>query len=417
MGPLLILAATLGAPPATLPRTDTVHAGPGQAHATIAAAVRAAPAGAVVRIHAGTYREPTILVDRPIRLVGEPGALIDGEGQRALLIVQADDVVVHGLSFRHTGTSQVDERAGIRVRNGARCRIEANTLEDTQFAIVVDRTRDCEIRDNVVRGPSARQMSAGNGIHAWSSQGTVVIGNRVTGHRDGIYFEFVTGGRVTDNTSEHSARYGMHFMFSDDCRYERNTFADNGNGVAVMYSKRVTMVGNTFVRSRGSASYGLLLKDINDSEIRGNRFVGNTVGLYLEDAGRNQVRQNLFRENGWALRTLASAQDNVYEANTFEQNAFDVTTNSRRNVSTFRGNYWDRYRGYDLDRNGVGDVPHIPVRLFALIVEQSPAAVVLLRSLLVDVLDLAERVIPALTPADIRDESPLLRRPDGTPTT
>jgi nitrous oxidase accessory protein len=305
----------------------------------------------------------------------------------------------------------VDERAGIRVREAARCHIVGNTLDDTQFAIVVERTSGCEVRDNVVRGPGARQMSAGNGIHAWSSQGTTVTGNRVTGHRDGIYFEFVTGGRVRDNISEHSARYGMHFMFSDDCTYEDNTYRQNGNGVAVMYSKRVTMRGNTFAASQGSASYGLLLKDINDSEIADNRFLDNSVGLYLEDAGRNRVHGNLFRANGWALRSLASAQDNRYEANVFEQNAFDVTTNSRSSVSTFSGNYWDRYRGYDLDRNGVGDVPHLPVRLFSLIVEQSPSAVLLLRSFLVDLLDIAERAFPALTPADIRDDAPLVRRP------
>jgi nitrous oxidase accessory protein len=87
-----------------------------------------------------------------------------------------------------------------------------------------------------------------------------------------------------------------------------------------------------------------------------------------------------------------------YERNIFESNAFDVGTNSRSNVSTFAENYWDRYRGYDLDRDGIGDVPHAPVRLFALVVEQTPATLILLRSLLVDLLDLAERVIPALTP-------------------
>ena len=175
------------------------------------------------------------------------------------------------------------------------------------------------------------------------------------------------------------------------------------------------MRSNTFARSQGSASYGLLLKDIDDSEIADNDFVANSVGLYLEDANRNRVHDNRFRENGWALRTLASAADNTYERNTFELNAFDVTTNSRQSVSTFRGNYWDRYRGYDLDRNGVGDVPHLPVRLFSLVVEQSPAATLLLRSILVDLMDLAERAFPALTASEIRDDAPLLVRPSSTP--
>ncbi len=394
-------------------RRDTLHVGPTRTYTSIASAMAAARPHALVLVDGGLYREPTIVVDRPVHLVAVPGdtATIDGEGQRGLLLVRADDVTVEALHWRRTGTSQLDERAAIRVRDVARCRIINNHVVDAQFGIVVERTRDCEITGNTVRGPEARQTSAGNGIHAWSSQRPVVRDNRVTGHRDGIYFEFVTGGHVEDNLSEHSARYGMHFMFSDDCRYARNTFQDNGNGVAVMYSKRVVMQGNTFSRSLGGAAYGLLLKDIDDSEVSGNRFLSNSTGLYLEDAGRNRVLDNLFRDNGWALRTLASAQENLFEGNVFEQNAFDVTTNSRSAVSTFRANYWDRYRGYDLDRNGTGDVPHVPVRLFALVVEQSPAAAMLLRSILVDLLDLAERAFPALAPASIRDAAPLIRRP------
>ena len=64
----------------------------------------------------------------------------------------------------------------------------------------------------------------------------------------------------------------------------------------------------------------------------------------------------------------------------------------------FTGNWWDHYRGYDLDRDGVGDVPYPPVRLFALVVEQSEPSLILLRSPFVDLLDAAERVMPVLTP-------------------
>jgi nitrous oxidase accessory protein len=267
------------------------------------------------------------------------------------------------------------------------------------------------VTGNVMRGARTAQSVSGNGIHIWSSERVEVAHNTVSGHRDGIYFEFVKSGYVHDNTSEQSARYGMHFMFSDDCRYERNLYRENGNGVAVMYSKRVVMTGNRFVHNWGSAAYGLLLKDISDSRVAGNDFTKNSVGLYLEDSNRNLVLANRFRENGWALKVMANAQGNTFEHNTFELNAFDVATNSRSNFSTFNENYWERYRGYDLDRNGIGDVPHAPVRLFALVVEQSPPTIILLRSLLVDLLDLAERILPTLTPATLLDHRPLMKRP------
>jgi nitrous oxidase accessory protein len=409
--PLLIGALALVAAPARAQRPETLHVGAGHPYTRIADAVAAAGAAARVVLHAGVYREPTVVLSRPLVLQGEPGAVVDGQGLHTVILVEADDVTVEGLTITNTGVAQVEERAGIKVRNARRCRIRGNRLTNTLFGIYLERTSGCEVQDNVLVGSGGGQMTSGNGIHAWYSDTIRVAGNQVRGHRDGIYFEFVTEGRVLDNVSEGSARYGMHFMFSNDCRYERNTYRANGNGVAVMYSRNIVMLGNRFEKNWGSAAYGLLLKNINDSEVRDNEFVANSVGLYLEDSGRNRVDGNAFRENGWALKVLASAQGNTFEGNTFERNAFDVGTNSRSNVSTFRGNYWDQYRGYDLDHDGVGDVPYLPVRLFALIVEQSPASLVLLRSLLVDLLDLAERAIPALTPVAVRDDAPLLTPP------
>jgi nitrous oxidase accessory protein len=107
---------------------------------------------------------------------------------------------------------------------------------------------------------------------------------------------------------------------------------------------------------------------------------------------------------------MANSQDNLFSRNNFVGNSFDVATNSRRSYSTFDGNYWDAYRGYDLDRDGVGDVPFRPVRLFSLIVERNEPSIVLLRSLLVTLLDAAERVVPVLTPETLVDERPSMER-------
>jgi nitrous oxidase accessory protein len=328
-----------------------------------------------------------------------------------LIVVTADDVTVRGLVLRNTGFSRVEDRAALRVLNARGCVVEGNKVEDAFFGIYLSAVTGCLVRNNEVDGTASDPGLAGNGIHVWQSSGIRLEGNRVRRHRDGIYFEFVTGGTIEGNTSEHSLRYGLHFMFSDSCLYRRNVFSTNAAGVAVMYTRRVRMAENVFRFSRGSAAYGLLLKDISDSEIAGNSFLGNSVGLHLEGGSRNRIEGNVFGENGWALRLLASAQDNLLTGNTFVGNTFDVGTNSRHNFSTLRENYWDRYNGYDMDRDGIGDVRHAPVRLFALIVAQSPPSLILQRSPVVDLLDFAERVIPSLTPETLVDERPLMRRP------
>ena len=378
---------------------------------SVRAAIVAAAPGDTVHIGRGVYTEPLLVIDKPLTLLADSGAILDGAGTHSVVQVQADDVTVRGFTIRNTGSSQVEERAGIRAEGVRRCDISGNRIENTAFGIYLAETTDCAVRDNVLRGAGRSQMESGNGIHAWSSDNVTVTGNDVQGHRDGIYFEFVRSGHVRDNRSARSARYGMHFMFSDDCAYERNHYRENGNGVAVMYSRRVVMRANVFERSLGSAAYGLLLKDINDSEILGNRFAENSTALHLEGSNRNRIDSNTFSSNGLAVRILANAQDNRATGNAFSGNAFDVGTNSRNASSRFSGNYWDRYRGHDLDRDGTGDVPFAPVRLFALIVEQSPPALVLLRSVFVDLMDLAERVLPALTPTALQDAAPLMQSP------
>lgn len=387
----------------------------GAATAPIADAVRRVRRHGVVVISAGVYVEPTIIIRQPVTIVGHPGAILDGEGVRELLIIGADSVTIRGLTFRNTGTSQATDRAALRVVESAGCLIESNRFENTLFGIFLQRANACLVRRNVLHGMSGSQTVTGNGLHLWSSRDIVLEDNEIIGHRDGIYFEFVTNGIARRNRSEGSRRYGLHFMFSDSCRYEDNVFRENESGVAVMYSKRVHITGNRFERNQGSAAYGLLLKEITDSEVRANRFSENSIALHLEGSSRNLLVDNDFLRNGWAVRVLADAQDNTLRGNVFSGNVFDVGTNSRRNYSTFDGNWWDRYRGYDLDHNGRGDVAHAPVRLFALLVEQSPPALILVRSMLVDLLDLAERVLPILSPETLRDQAPLMHAPRRLP--
>lgn len=176
-----------------------------------------------------------------------------------------------------------------------------------------------------------------------------------------------------------------------------------------MYSHHVVMRHNWFLDNHGAASYGLLLKEISDSDIADNVFRNNTVGIQLETTNRCRLHHNTLDRNGWAVRLSASCDGNLLSQNTFTGNTFDLATNGTLVLNTLRGNYWDRYQGYDLNRDGRGDVPYRPVSAFSYVVEQAPAAIAFLRSPLIDVLDRTERLIPSLTPAALIDSLPRYR--------
>jgi nitrous oxidase accessory protein len=383
---------------------------PGTDLSTITRALELARSGDRIVVKSGVYREPTLTVEKPVELVGQGRPILDGEGERQLMTIVADDVSVSGFVFKDVGVSFVEDRAAIRVEDSLGCRIADNRFEDAFFGIYLANSGSCDILNNELTAQATRESQSANGIHLWYSRNVTIRGNRIEGHRDGIYFEFVEDSRIEGNESRGNLRYGLHFMFSDRCAYSNNVFAENGAGVAVMYTEDVTMRNNVFDHNWGNASFGILMKDIRDSELSGNLFHRNSIGILAEGSNRLQVLDNDFVQNGWAVKIMANSLDNVFTRNNFVGNSFDVTTNSRRSYSTFEGNYWDDYRGYDLDRDGVGDVPFRPVRLFSLIVEQNEPSLVLLRSFLVALLDAAERVVPALTPETLVDERPSMQR-------
>lgn len=377
---------------------------------SIAEALSAAADGDTIRIHSGTYREYGLTVDRQVAIVGVDRPVIDVEEKGEGFRIMADNVHVEGLEIRNVPTSHSRDLAAIRFERVSGGKVIGNILDNTFFGIYLARSHDAEIRGNHLRAYQTRESVSANGIHLWNSDRAVIADNVVIGHRDGIYLEYVQESIIHDNHVEKNIRYGLHFMFSDDCVYHNNRFENNGAGVAVMYSRRVIMKQNKFVNNWGASSYGLLLKEITDSEIFDNEFSGNTIGIRSEGSDRVKKTHNKFHRNGWAIRIMASSMDNLITRNNFIDNAFDVSTNSRQQSrNRFEENYWDKYSGYDLDGDGFGDVPYRPVRLFSLIVERNPMALLLLRSMFVQVLDITERVMPTITPETLVDEKPLMR--------
>lgn len=379
---------------------------------TVRAGLAQARAGDVVTVRAGTYNEHDLVVNHAITLRGQPGAVIDARyAKGTILIVKADSVTITGLTLRNVGMSYVDDNAAIKVIRRHNITIEHCTIENGFFAIYLERCVDVRVRFNHCTANKGQESNSGNGVHAWTCRNVLVEGNTIIGHRDGIYFEFMRRGTVLRNHSEGNTRYGLHFMFSDSCSYRENVFMKNGAGVAVMYTKSIEMISNVFRENWGSASYGLLLKDITDSHLLGNRFIGNSIGIHAEGASRCLFERNVFRSNGYAIRLMGSCNGDRFEKNIFDGNSFDVSTNASESYNVFDGNYWSEYEGYDLNHDGTGDVPHHPVRLYSMLVEQVPSSVILMHSLFVDILDLAERVVPSVTPKMLIDSHPSMRPP------
>ena len=387
----------------------TIIVGKDQVVTSLQKAVELARAGDTILLRSGVYKEGNIIITKSITLIGIDRPVLDGENKYEILTVSGSNIIIKGISFRNSGYSSMNDYASIGLIDSRHVIIENNFIEHAYFAIHVANAQQCTISNNVLRGTPKTEQTSGNGIHLWKCDNMVVKDNNVTGHRDGIYFEFVTNSTISGNNSHGNIRYGLHFMFSNNDTYSDNTFNDNGAGVAVMYSNHVHMLGNTFEHNWGPSAYGILLKEISDAVIERNKFIQNTVGIVMESTNRIEVDRNQFSNIGWALRIQASCDENTIHHNNFIGNTFDVATNGTMMLNKFYNNYWDKYEGYDLNKDKIGDVPYHPVSMYAMVIEQNSNALLLLRSFMVSILDKAEKAIPSLTPEHLVDEQPLMK--------
>ncbi len=378
---------------------------------TIQSAVDMAENGDVIRIKSGTYKEHDItIIDKSLSIIGEGLPVIDAEMEGTAISIRADNFSLEGLKIINVGRSHTNDFSGILVSNSKNFEVKNNRLDQVFFGILIERSSEGIISGNKITSKAKNQSTSGNGVHIWKSEKIRVKNNEVVGLRDGIYLEFVNNSEIIDNLCKDNLRYGLHFMFSDHDLYKGNIFENNGAGVAVMYSKFIDMQDNQFRKNWGSASYGLLLKEINDSELKNNIFEDNTIAISADNTNRINYIENDFKNNGYAIRIRGAVYDNIFERNNFLYNSFDVAYTGRLNDNKFINNYWSGYSGYDLDKDGIGDVPFRPVTLFSYLVNKTPEAIVLLRSMFIDMLDFSEKVSPIFTPADLIDEQPQMKR-------
>lgn len=376
---------------------------------SIKTAVEMAQPGDTIVVAPGIYKEGNVVIEKSLVIIGESYPVLDGQNKYEIFTVHANNVTIRGLNFIKTGVASIQDLAAIKILDSKFVRILNNRFADTFFGIHISNSSQCWIEHNELKANAEAEHQIGNGIHLWKCNHITINNNKVAGHRDGIYFEFVTNSLITNNYSEGNLRYGLHFMFSHNNEYRKNTFIKNGAGVAVMYTTGVKMIDNTFKLNWGPSAYGLLLKDIRDSEVRNNHFIGNSVGIFMEGSSRIQFTENEFKQNGYAVRLQASCDDNTFSKNNFTANTFDLATNGSLVLNKVESNYWDKYEGYDLNKDLIGDVPFHPVSLYSMVVEQMPSAVLLWRSFLVLLMDKAEKAIPAITPENLKDNSPLMK--------
>ena len=396
------------------PSADGTATVGGEEFDSIEAALEAAEPGETVLVE-GVFEERIVVGTEGVTIAAtEPdGAVVDGGGADTVVEITAENVTLDGLWVRGSGTERSAEDAGILIE-GSEATVTELRLTDVTYGIYVDGAEDVTIEGTTIAGGEDVPVSErGNGIHLWEADGAEIRDNYVTAVRDGIYYQWSEGVLAEGNVLW-ELRYGVHYMYSDDNRFEGNAAFDNDVGFALMVSSNLTVVDNLAVANDGASSHGILVKDVDDSEIRGNDVVANGNGLYVYNSQDNLIAENLLLENAVGLYASAGTSGELVVGNSFVANDESAYATTNAHVAwndDERGNYWSDARAVDLDGDGTSEVRHQPAGAVERLVNDQPVAAAFASSPAFDAIGLAESSFPVVDSATVVDERPLAEPP------
>jgi nitrous oxidase accessory protein len=405
----LLVAALSGA--ALLAAGPTPAARGGAVPSPLQALVDAAANGSTISVASGTY-EGDLVIDHSVRLVGQGRPLLRGSGTESVARVRADGVTLEGFDIDGKGGGDLGrDTSGVHIaaRNAV---IRDCRIGGTLFGIYLSRADGSVVEGCDIRGiPGKEPGEKGSGLHVWATDGFRLSRNSIRDVRDGFYIQSSSHGVVTGNVAR-DLRYGLHYMFADDNRFEDNLFENGAAGAALMYSRRIVFRRNRFLHNRGFASVGLLLKACDDVTAESNLIADNARGIFLEGSSRNLFRRNVVAESDAAVVLYDSCSAIRFDGNSFVANLTPLELVGRRTDTLFDGNYWSGNDVPDLDGDGRSDRPYRLSSAFDHLRGNLTAADLFTQGLGATALAAAERAFPVLDPLPVEDRAPLVRAPE-----
>jgi len=372
------------------------------ADADLQALVDGAEDGATLCLEPGSYVGP-LNVSKRIEIWGPRDAVIRSAGEGTTIEIAADGVGLAGVTVDGSGGRFDTLDAAVHVVADD-VRVEGVRVQNAAFGLLIEKANRASILRNVVQGPDQGPLGLrGDGIRLWETRDSEVRDNQVIGCRDMVVW-YSSGNRLIGNTVVRS-RYGTHFMYSHDNRVERNQYLDNVVGIFIMYSRNLTLRENLLARSSGPGGMGLGIKESGNLTVSDNAFIANTKGVYMDTAPLEPEDFNTFENNAFFHSEVAILMHSSQKRNAFLRNQF-VSNHSQLQVEgggnalevDWNGNSFDDYAGYDMDRDGFGDIPYELRRLSSQLESTYPQLQFFRGAITLELLDAISSLFPMVEP-------------------
>jgi nitrous oxidase accessory protein len=401
------LVATLSA---AVARGETLIVGAGHFQ-SVQAAIDAGHSGDKIQVQEGIYTGNLVL-NKQITLEGINRPALQGTGTGSVITILADGCTVKGFVIERSGGDLTREDSGVLLKSHRNV-IEDNELRDILYGIYLYSSSGNTLRRNHIRGRPELDVGArGAGLHLWNSPDNVIEDNTISEERDGIYIQNSNGNQIRRNRVT-NLRYGLHYMSSDRNVFEDNLFSNNIAGAAIMYSNKIELRRNAFVHNRGFSSFGILFQECNELVAEDNFIVDNATGIFMEALRKTTFRRNAIANNDVALQMFSNSDANVFTENNFVDNLSPLQLIGRSTTTKWsengRGNFWSDYDGYDLNEDGLGDVPLKIQNVFQYLEGNHPRLRLYFESPAARAMATAEKTFPILRGSPVVDDAPLMK--------
>lgn len=323
-----------------------------------------APVGATIKIPDGLYRG-NLVINKALTIVGKGDAVhIQGEGRGTVITVNSDHVTLKNLHISGSGERMEKLDAAIELHHVKRCTVDTCTISDALYGIDMNMVQECNITRNHIRSKPFDISLRGDALKIWYAKNNLIKENSISWSRD-VTLSFASHNLIEGNTFRHN-RFGLHLSMSPHNVIKDNLFQYNSVGILLMGVNDTNVTGNRILSSKGAAGIGVVADKVSDFHFSNNTLKYNAKALYIDTKAAERTQQrfisnNRFLYNGEALHFHAAIKNNVITHNVIKGNMDDVVKDTRDGYTwnnTIAYNYWDRYAGFDKDRDNIGDTKH-----------------------------------------------------------
>jgi len=327
-------------------------------------AIDKAPAGSILKLPNGVYKG-SIHIDKALSIIGEgDNVVIDGENKGTVITSKGPYVTLKNLTIINSGDRHEKVDAAISMSDASQCEISHCVIKNCLFGIDLQMVHNSIIANNQITSKDLELGLRGDGLRLWYSNDNIVKRNSLIKSRDMVVW-YSHGNQIVENYGRNN-RYSLHFMYAGKNIIKNNRYELNSVGIFFMYSQDSIAIGNIVKSSQGATGMGIGLKDVSNFTIKDNTVIYCAQGMYIdrspfEPDTHNWIEGNKILYNAEAMHFHSISEHNVIKENIIMGNIEDIVNDSRgskTNENEIAGNYWDKYEGFDKNKDGIGDTPH-----------------------------------------------------------